>query len=153
MDPINLVFVFIIKSNLQSQFSILLKYFLLLSLIEKNILKKYWIWFLSITLVLFSPTIFDFNKNQIILLYILLQLGITLIILKDLITDYVSVGKLSLFLVIFLFYQLTAITKLSNLLFGFADAIAFFILTSIAQIFFGLYFSVFTESNQTGNSV
>ena len=154
MDPINLLFLFIIKSPFsQSQFLILLNYCSLLSIIERNLLKKYWIWLLFITLALFSPTIFHFNGNEIIIVYILLQLGITLIILKNLITNYVSVGKLSLFLLVFLFYQFTTLTKLSNLLIGFADAFAFFILTTIVQIIFGLFFSVFTESDKTGDSV
>ena len=153
MDPINLLFFYVIRSPLQSQISILLIYWLLLSIIEKNLLRKYWIWFFLIILVLFSPTIFHLKGNEIILIYILLQLGITLIILKNLITNYVSTGKLSLFLVVFLFYQLTLITKYLNLLFGFADAIAFFMLTTIVQIIFGLFFSVFTENNKAGDSV
>jgi hypothetical protein len=153
MDPISLFFVFIIKSPLQSQISILLIYCSLLSIIEKNLLRKYWIWVLLITLALFSPSIVHFNSKEIIFVYLLLELGITLIILKILITNYVSFGKLSLFLVVFLFYQFTTLTKLSNLLFGFADAFAFFILTSIVQIIFGLFFSVYTESDKTGDIV
>jgi hypothetical protein len=74
-----------------------------------------------------------------------LQLGITLIILKNLITNFVLAGKLSVFLIVFLFYQFTTIAKLSNLLMWFADATAFFILTSIAQIIFGLFFSIYRE--------
>ena len=155
MDPINLLFIFIIKSpfHIHSQILILFYYCSLLSLIEKKLLRKNWIWILLIALVLFSPTIFHFNRNEIVLVYILLQLWITLIILKNLITNFVSAGKLSLFHVVFLFYQFTAITKFSNLLIGFADATAFFILTSIAQIIFGLFFSVYTESDKTGDTV
>lgn len=153
IDPISLFFMYIIKSPLPSQVVILVFYFSLLSIIEKNLLKKYWIWILLIALVLFSPTIFHFNRNEIVLVYILLQTGITLIILKNLITNYVSFGKLNLFLLVFLFYQFTSITKFSNLLFGFADATAFFILTTIVQIIFGLFFSVHTESDKTGDTV
>jgi hypothetical protein len=154
MDPVNLLFFFIIKSPfLQSQTLILFNYGLLLSIIEKNLFKKYWVWILLITLVLFLPSIFHFHRNEIILVYILLQMGITLIILKNLITNYVSTGKLNLFLFVFLFYQLTTITKFSNLLIGFTDAFAFFVLTTIVQIIIGLFFSVFTESDQTGNTV
>ncbi len=153
IDPINLLFFYVIRSPLQSQISILLIYCLLLSIIEKNLLRKYWIWFFLIILVLFSPTVFHFNMNQITLVYVLLNLGITLIILKNLITNYVLIGKISVFLTVFLFYQFTIITKLSNLLFGFADAFSFFILTTIAQIIFGLFFSVFTENDKAGDSV
>lgn len=154
MDPINLFFLFIVKSAVfQSQIIILLNYCLLLSIIEKNLLRKYWIWFFIITLILFFPTIFHFTGNEIIFVYIVLQLGIALIILKNLITNYVLVGKLSLFLLVFLLYQFTTITKLSNLLFGFADAFAFFIFTTIVQIIFGLFFSVFTENDKAGDSV
>ena len=154
MDPTNLIFLFIIKSSLlQSQVSIFLTYFLFLSVIEKNLLKKYWILFVVIFFGLLSPIIFQLNGNEILFIYIFLQLGITSIILKNLITNYVSATKLSVFLLVFLFYQLTTLTKLSNLLFGFADAFAFFILTTIVQILFGLYFSVFTEDNKTGDTV
>lgn len=145
MDPINLLFLFIFKSPLQSQITILLNYCLLLSLIDINLLKKHWIWIILISLVLFSPTIFHFDRNEVIVVYILLKLGITLIILKNLITNYVSAGKLSLFHLVFLFYQLMTIAKFSNLLTGFADATVFFILTSIAQILFGLFFSIYRE--------
>ena len=145
LDPISLSFSFITKTVLPSQISILFKYCLLLSLIEKNLLRKNWIWVILITLVLFSPTIFSFSNNQIVLVNILLLTGITLIILKNLITKYVSIGKLSLFHLVFLFYLFTLNAKFSNLLFGFADATAFFILTGIAQIIFGLFFSIYRE--------
>lgn len=145
MDPINLLFLFIIRSDLQSQVSILLKYCLLLSLIEKNFLRKNWIWIMLMTLILFSPTIFHFDKNEIVLVNVVLLLGTTLVILKNLITNFVSAGKLSLFLLVLLFYQFTVIAKFSNILIGFADATAFFMLTSIAQIIFGLFFSIYRE--------
>ncbi|MCX6169142.1 MAG: hypothetical protein NTX65_07380 [Ignavibacteriales bacterium] len=153
MDPINLLFFFVLKSPLQSQISILLDYCLLLSLIEKKLLRKYWIWVLLITPALFSPTILHLKGNEITLVRILLEVGITLIILKNLITNYVSTGRLSLFLVVFLSFEFTNIAKFSNLLFGFADAFAFYILTTIVQIIFGLFFSVYTESDKTGVSV
>lgn len=154
MDPINVLFLFIIKSSfLHSQILILLNYGLLLSIIRKDFLKKHWTWIFLTTLALFTPTIFHFNRREIILVFILLQLGITLIILKKLITNFASAGKLSLFYLVFLFYQFTAIAKFSNILIGFADATAFFILTTIVQIIFGLFFSVFTESYKTGNTV
>ena len=79
------------------------------------------------------------------MIFILLQIGITLIILKNLITNYVTTTKLSLFHIVFLFYQFTAVAKFSNLLIGFAEAYAFFILTTIAQIIFGLFFSIYRE--------
>ncbi len=145
IDPISLFFIYIIRYPLPSQILVLFNYCLLLSLIEKNFLRKNWIWILLIALVLLSPTIFHFNRNEIILVYILLQFGITLIILKNLITNFVSAGKLSLFHLVFIFYQFTAIAKYYNLLIGFADATAFFILTSIAQIIFGLFFSIYRE--------
>lgn len=145
LDPIGLIFIFILKIYLPAQIQILFSYCLLLSLIEKDILLKYWIWILAIALVLFSPTIFHFKRQEITFVLILLELGITLIILKNLITGLVSSGKLSIFHVVLLTYEFTAIAKFSNLLIGFADANAFFMLTTIAQIGFGLFFSIFRE--------
>ncbi|MFA7227566.1 MAG: hypothetical protein WC061_00910, partial [Melioribacteraceae bacterium] len=118
-DPISLLFMYIFKSSLPSQATILINFCLLLSLIDFRFLQKRWIWIIPITLILFSPSIFRFNGNQIIIVYLLLQTGITLIILKNLITGFVSSGKLSLFHIVFLFYQFTAVAKFSNLLIGF----------------------------------
>jgi len=144
-DPIHLLSILIFNFYLPSQITILFNYCLLLSLIEKNLLKKHWIWIFIIVLVLLALMALHFTRNQITLALIIIQSGITLIILKNLITNYVSAGKLSLFHVVFLFYQFTAIAKFSNLIIGFSDATAFFILTSIAQIIFGLFFSIFRE--------
>jgi hypothetical protein len=118
---------------------------LLLSLIDFKILQKKWVWIIPITLVLFFPSIFRFNENQIIIVYLLFQSGITLIILKNLITGFASSDKLSLFHIVFLFYQFTVMAKFINFIVGFADAFAFFTLTSIAQIIFGLFFSIYRE--------
>lgn len=145
IDPISLFFIFVIKSSLPSQILILFNYCLFFSLLELNFIKKNWIWIFLITLVLFTPTIFHFTLIQITWVLIIIQSGITLIILKNLITNFVSEEKLSLFHLVFLFYQFTAISKLSNLLIGFADATAFYILTTIVQIIFGLFFSIYRE--------
>ena len=145
IDPINLIFPFIFKLNSPPQITIFLLYAALLSLIDFKYLKANWIWVLIFTIVLFFPTIFKFDSTKIVLTYVFLEAAITLIVLKNLITLFVAKEKLSLFHTIFLIYQLTIIVKFSNLLIGFADALAFFILTSIAQIFFGLYFSIFRE--------
>ncbi|PKL82510.1 MAG: hypothetical protein CVV24_09745 [Ignavibacteriae bacterium HGW-Ignavibacteriae-3] len=145
LDPIGLFFIFILKFYLPGQIQILFSYCLLIALIEKNILRKYWIWILIIALVSFFPTIFQFNRQEITFVLILIELGITLIILKNLITNFALSGKLSIFHVVLLTYEFTAIAKFLNLLIGFADATAFFMLTGLAQIAFGLFFSIFRE--------
>ena len=152
IDPINLLFLFIIKTAYQPQIMLIINYLLLLSLINFILLKKYWPWVILVSILLLSPTIFKFDSSKIVIIYILLNSGIALIILKSLITSFVTVEKLNLFLTIFLIYQLTVIAKFSNLILGFADAVAFFILTSIAQIIFGLFFSVYRE-DKSGKSI
>ncbi|MDP2036084.1 MAG: hypothetical protein Q8L04_01780, partial [Ignavibacteria bacterium] len=67
------------------------------------------------------------------------------VFLKWLITTYVETKKLNIFYLMLVFYMLTVILKFFNLLFGFADASAFFIITTIAQIIFGLFFSFVRE--------
>jgi hypothetical protein len=66
-------------------------------------------------------------------------------ILKRFIVNYAFEKRVNVFNLILIFYFLTIITKFFNLLTGFADAIAFFIITSIAQVIFGLYFSIVRE--------
>jgi hypothetical protein len=43
------------------------------------------------------------------------------------------------------FYELTVILKFFNIIIGFADAYGFYFVTSIAQIIFGLFFSIVRE--------
>lgn len=54
---------------------------------------------------------------------------------------------LNIFHIIFLFYILTNIIKMLNVLLGYTDAAALFIITTIIQIFFGLCFSIFRDDN------
>ncbi|MDH7606067.1 MAG: hypothetical protein QHH13_14300, partial [Melioribacter sp.] len=49
------------------------------------------------------------------------------------------------FYIVLLFYELTLITKFLIILFNTEDATAYFIITTIFQITFGLFFSIFRE--------
>lgn len=152
IDPITFSYSFITKSTLPSQVFILFNYFLVLSLITKNMIKKSWLLFLLLTLVMFVPTIFQFDRIQNLGVVILLQSTIAFIILKNFITHYIATRSISVFHSVFLFYLFTIILKYLNILVGYADATAFFFLTSIAQIVFGLFFSVHRE-NKSGLTV
>lgn len=75
----------------------------------------------------------------------LIHLFIFLIILKKFAVDNVESERVNIFFVILLFYKLTIIFKLFVMIIGTADATPFFIITTIIQIIFGLYFSIFTK--------
>lgn len=152
IDPIAFSYGFITRTTLPGQVSTLFHYSLILSLISKDVIKKNWVFFLLLTLVMFVPTILRFDRIQNLLVNILLQSVITFIILKNFILHFVTNRSISVFHSVFLFYQFTNILKYLNILVGYADATAFFYITSIAQIAFGLFFSIHRE-NKSGLTV
>ncbi len=133
---------------------------------KEQIIKYKFVW-MEAFIILISPILYNVFKYviiykgnflQIILLHqlnmngvlsyfsiISLHLGIFLVFLKEFIVKYVSEKKFSLFLLFLFVYELTVVLKLFNILVGYADATAFFIITSIAQIIFGLFFSIHRE--------
>jgi hypothetical protein len=69
------------------------------------------------------------------------------VFIKNLIVKYVDETRFNIFYLMLIFYNLLTISKFLNFILGFADATAFFVITTIAQIIFGLFFSIFREDN------
>lgn len=145
-DPINLLITWEFHIKILV-LPVIITYVLFLSVISIEYLKKNFPILFVFFLVLMTP---PFLSSKVNIIYTQLVLVFTLIlmtILKTLITAYVEQKKLNLFYVVLIFYLLTLILKYFNLLLGFADAYAFFIITSIAQFAFGLFFSIFREDD------
>lgn len=152
MDPVVLAYSQTITKASSIQLTTFFVFLLFISVLPHELIKKNKSLFIALSVLIIIMAFFGLNHAQNFVLLILLHSSIFLIILKIFITNYVQLGKVSLFYLIFIFYELTNILKLLNVLLGFADAIGLFILTTIAQIIFGLFFSVYKE-DKTGNAV
>jgi len=166
-DPVSFILRLFTHENLINLYYVCICFLLLMSVFNKEQIIKYKFVWLEAFIILISPFLFNAFKyviihngnllvtlsmNQLILNGILFHISIILlnliiffIFLKEFIVKYVSDKKFSLFLIFLFVYELTIILKYFNMLVGYADANAFFIITSIAQIIFGLFFSIHRE--------
>ncbi|NMB80933.1 MAG: hypothetical protein GYA14_03865 [Ignavibacteria bacterium] len=148
MDPVVLIYFEILKKSIPLGFYVLANYVLLLSIFEKKSLQKNLYFILISGIILLGILIFaGFTPKQIYIILLAIQFLIFATTLKKFIVNYAFDKKLDIFLLVLNFYLITIITKFFNLLVGFADATAFFIITTIAQILFGFYFSIVRENN------
>jgi hypothetical protein len=85
------------------------------------------------------------NKKYFLGFLVIENIILFLFFLKFLIVDYVNNKRIKLFFLMLVFYELTVILKFFNIIIGFADAYGFYFVTSIAQIIFGLFFSIVRE--------
>ncbi len=144
IDPATLFYGLITKTNIPLWLIAFFIYLLVVSVLSEELLKKFKYAFIAIPL-LFSLIIPLMTTKYYHFLFICMDLVILFVFLRWLITSYVDKKKLNIFYLMLVFYILTVILKFFNLLIGFADASAFFIITSIAQIIFGLFFSIVRE--------
>lgn len=144
-DPLNLLLVYLGNNNFN--FFPITSYLMILSVLEKSFVKKnkipFSIGFLIITIIAIIST----NRSIYFSIVLISTIMILLIFLKNFILSYVESKKIDLFLIVLIFYISTNLFKFLNVMVGFSDATAFFIITSIAQIAFGLFFSIFREDN------
>ncbi|TSA27740.1 MAG: hypothetical protein D4R68_05015 [Ignavibacteriales bacterium] len=153
MDPIALIYFEIFKSTISFNYYLVCNYFLLVSILWNSIKSeiKYSLIVGGLFYIILLYTI-NFSTNDHLLIAIIIQIIILLVFLKIFIVEYAINSKLNIFYLALVFYILTIISKFLIVLIGFADATAFFIITTIAQIFFGLFFSVSRE-NKLGKTV
>jgi hypothetical protein len=142
-DPLNLLLIYL--GNNQPYFLPITCYLMVLSVLEKPFLKRFKIPFAIIFLLITIISISDINRNLYYIAILVNTLLVLLIFLKNFILIYVESKKIDLFLIVLIFYISTNLFKFLNVMIGFSDATAFFIITSIAQIAFGLFFSIFRE--------
>jgi hypothetical protein len=148
IDPIVMLYSKITPYNVPLSFYIFTNSLLFISIIDKDSLKRNWFLIISGLIVLTGLVIFaNFSNNQSFIILIAIQFLILSTILKKFIVNFALNKTVNLFQLVLIFYLLTIITKFLNLLTSFADATAFFIITTIAQIIFGFYFSIVRENN------
>lgn len=146
LDPVSYIYAkFFQSSNLWIY--ILFYFLLIVSVVSKEVLVRYKYSFILITVLLLLSFIYNLPPNYYFIIIVLEHLTLLLIFIKNLITTFANDRKINLFYLMLVIYELLSIFKFFNLLIGFADAIAFFIITSIFQIAFGLFFSIFREDN------
>jgi hypothetical protein len=144
IDPISLIYFWVTKTSLPSWVYILFMYLLICSIYTESTLKKYRYIFILLPLG-FMLTISFQSKISYNAIMILEFVALLLSFLLELIVFYVNKKKLNVFYLVLVFYILTNILKYFNIIIGFADAFAFFVITTIAQIAFGLFFSIVRE--------
>lgn len=142
-DTISLGYGSILGKSIPLAYYVVFSFLLIISLIDKVIVKrnKYLILAIGVILVI-GLFIVRLETSYYFILFALLHSIIFIMILKLFIMSYVNYSRINFFLLMLLFYQTTVLFKLLNMAIGFADATAFFVITGIAQIIFGLYFSI-----------
>ena len=144
IDPIGTFYGLITKSNIPLWVYSLFIYLLIPSALTETTLKKFRYVFITVPII-FVLTI-PYQTKLSYQIFIILENAILLLIfLQVLIVNYASVKKINIFYLVLVFYITTNILKIFNLLVGFADAAALYMVTSIIQIAFGLYFSIARE--------
>jgi hypothetical protein len=126
----------------------------LFSLLPKAFIKRHLpmlLLFLILVLFIFGQKFIPLFSEQgdsvaFQLLLVLIHMSILMIFIQRFILRYTANKRFTLFLLILIFYELTSILKIFNLMLGLADAVAFFVITTIAQSLFGLYFSIVREN-------
>ncbi len=148
IDPITLIYGLTTRKSLPLWVFTLFIFLLIISVTNEEYLKK--LKYFLIILPLFLVSLIPFLQTNHYHFIIILENSVLLFIfLKWLIAEFVENKKLKFFYLMLIFYIITVILKYFNLLIGFTDASSFFIIASITQIFFGLYFSVVRE-DRTG---
>jgi hypothetical protein len=153
MDPIALLYGEIFNTDISFNYYLIGGYLTLVSVLWNNNKSeiKYSLVVGGIFYIILLHTI-NFSTNDHLLIAVIIQIVLLLVFLKTFIVDYAINSKLNYFYLALVFYILTIISKFLIVLIGFADATAFFIITTIAQILFGLYFSLYRE-NKPGKTV
>jgi hypothetical protein len=142
-DTISLAYGSILGRSIPLGYYVVLSFLLIVSLTDKVIVRRNKYLILAIGVLLVIGLFFvRLETSYYFILFALLHSIIFFMILKLFIMSYVNYSKINFFFLMLLFYQATALFKLLNMAIGFADATAFFVITTIAQIIFGLYFSI-----------
>lgn len=142
-DPLSIFITLYISKNINFYYP-LISLLLLISIIDYRSINKQKN-FLIYVIILASSTLMILVFIHSGITIVILHFIISMVFLKDFIFKYVFQREFSVFYAMLLFYEFTIILKFFNVILGFTDATAFFIITSIFQITFGLFFSIFRE--------
>ena len=147
-DLINLSITLIFNKNLSGFIFSISTFLLIISLFERTTIIKSRLPIVLILIAILVANVLITEPNFYYTIIIINYFIMAFIILKKFIVTYVDTRIMNIFLVVLLFYLSTTLLKLFNIIIGFADATAFFIITTIVQIAFGLFFSIFRENNK-----
>ena len=147
-DPLSYLYTFILFIGANNLWIYLISFYLIIvSISDKDNIKKYKYFYIIFFIILILLLFLKLEYHYYLLLIVVEHLVIFFMFLKLFITGYVNNNKFNIFLIILLAYELLFILKYFILLAGFADADAFFMVTSFAQIAIGLFFSIFREGD------
>ena len=126
---------------------LLLGELLLLSLFRKKELSNKMIYFLTCFLTIDLAYVIIPGKYVAVFLLILVHTLIFFRFIYILVMNISLKNVIQMFTVILVLYEITIITKFINILTNFTDAYIYFIITTIFEIFIGLFFIIFREDN------
>ena len=108
-------------------------------------IKKYWV----VILIVFSVIcIISLNNNVTGISVSIIHFFILLIFLKELIITFVKNNLVSIFIIILIFYEITVVVKYLNLLTGFTNDYIYYIMTTLFEIIFALFFIIFKSDDK-----
>ena len=145
-DPISYLFKLLIFPRVDISYTIFITFLMIFSLL--TIRRKQLQIILIITSVLISLITYEFLTINTKMLFVVFQLAfIFLIMLRKFAEDSITNKAYNIFYIIVIFYLLTLILKFLTVFIGSDYAIEYFIITTVFQILFGLFFSIFREDD------
>lgn len=149
-DPINYISYSLIGINPANSIFLYMSYIMLISILEKRVIKKHFVIFVIPFLFMITTNLFTdiMDGNALKLAFILIHSLIFSLILKQYAFNQSEKGTINWFFLVLLFYELTVIFKFVGVTFEFINAAGYFIFTTLFQIAFGLFFSVFRADDQ-----
>ena len=147
MDPLSLLYKYLTNFPFPLEGYLVFNYIMLLTILPGKTFYKYKPYLLAFTPIMILPMLYTIQKPITYLIVVFLFITMFFIILRNFIITSTKSRKLNFFYMVLLLYLLTIILKFTVLIFGFIDATANFIVTSIFQAVIGLYFSIFREDN------
>ena len=144
IDPLSTIYGLLTKTSFPLWIFVLFAFLLIISITSEELLKRYKYLFIILPLVFILAIPFQ-TKSTYLFILMMEHVVLFLVFLSFLIVKYNNEKKLIFFYLMLVFYELMTILKLFNLLIGFSEAYAFFIITTVAQIAFGLFFSIVRE--------
>ena len=125
----------------------------LISLQDVKFIKKYRIviiiLFLAVCIISLNNNVTGIPDTQMFWISVsIIHFFILLIFLKELIIIFVEDNLVSLFLIILIFYEFTVLAKFLNNFTGFTNDYIYYVITSIFEILFALFFIIFKSDDK-----
>ena len=133
---------------IDTSFSIFLLTLVIYYLLNVFKLKRKVIFVYILALILISVIFWQYANLTIKLTVLIAQIIVLLLlVLKKFAEMSIEKNAYSLFYIVLIFYFLTLILKYISIFIGTEHAVEYFIVTTIFQILFGLFFSIFREDD------